>query len=336
MDVNVSLKDLFHQACRDGDLERISCCLSLGYDVNFYDKDYQPALFYGVQNMNILNILLGHPNIDVNVKEHGTEMTALMKACKIGRPEVVKRLCEVPGIDFHCVSSGRVWMGPNGFTAAQFAVDGIMWQGSRNCVQVLSTFDGVDWNCDELNGRTPVMMAAMHANVDILKILLSIRSVKLDLTFGEKSIVHIVVSSTYAKSLKCLELLSKNERVKCWNTRFREETSLELALRTNQTEKLKILMTVPSLDVSVLQDVKINSCLMDYLKAVRPKEERITTPECPICFENYRKDDQIFQCSSGHFVCGRCRPQVRTCPVCRDIIVGRCHGFENFLRTLKI
>ena len=124
MDVNVSLKELFHQACRDGDLERIRCCLSLGYDVNFCDENNQPALFYGVQNINILNILLDHPNIDVNVKEHGTKMTVLMKACWNRRPKVVKRLCEVPGIEFNCVSTGSFMRGWNGSTAAQMAVSG--------------------------------------------------------------------------------------------------------------------------------------------------------------------------------------------------------------------
>merc|ERR1719500_456331 len=57
-------------------------------------------------------------------------------------------------------------------------------------------------------------------------------------------------------------------------------------------------------------------------------------PECPVCFKNFSARSQVYQCSDGHFVCGVCRPRVRTCPTCRGRMIGRCHGFEEFLQGL--
>jgi hypothetical protein len=40
--------------------------------------------------------------------------------------------------------------------------------------------------------------------------------------------------------------------------------------------------------------------------------------ECPVCFETMR--DKVFQCPSGHSICGSCLPNLRdrVCPTCRD------------------
>ena len=57
-------------------------------------------------------------------------------------------------------------------------------------------------------------------------------------------------------------------------------------------------------------------------------------PECPVCFERFTGESQVFQCQQGHFVCGTCRPRVQSCPVCRGPMMGRCNGFERFLQSL--
>ena len=46
-----------------------------------------------------------------------------------------------------------------------------------------------------------------------------------------------------------------------------------------------------------------------------------------------KKESEVHQCSQGHFVCGLC---VRTCPTCRGNMMGRCHGFEEYLQSLNI
>merc|ERR1711993_105932 len=53
-------------------------------------------------------------------------------------------------------------------------------------------------------------------------------------------------------------------------------------------------------------------------------------PECPICFEKFKSGCEVFQCGQGHFICGKCRSQVQSCPRCRSGLIGRCHDFEHF------
>lgn len=38
--------------------------------------------------------------------------------------------------------------------------------------------------------------------------------------------------------------------------------------------------------------------------------------ECPVCYEVPRAPP-IYACSQGHMLCGQCRPQLLTCPLCR-------------------
>ena len=92
-------------------------------------------------------------------------------------------------------------------------------------------------------------------------------------------------------------------------------------------------------------------------------------PECPVrlngveetglmsdifqvCFERFRGQSEVHQCERGHFVCGNCRPRVevreerdlyktylgifQVCPTCRGRMIGRCHGFEQFLQSLNV
>ena len=60
------------------------------------------------------------------------------------------------------------------------------------------------------------------------------------------------------------------------------------------------------------------------------------TWECPVCYEKFTGQSQVFQCQQGHFVCGTCRPRVNNCPVCRGNMMGRCNGAEQILQSLNI
>lgn len=43
--------------------------------------------------------------------------------------------------------------------------------------------------------------------------------------------------------------------------------------------------------------------------------------ECPVCYTVPRRPP-IFQCTSGHMICGLCRPKVSICPQCRSPYQG--------------
>ena len=58
-------------------------------------------------------------------------------------------------------------------------------------------------------------------------------------------------------------------------------------------------------------------------------------PECPVCYERFTGQSQVFQCQQGHFLCGSCGPRTHICPTCRGTMIGRCNGFEQFLQSLN-
>jgi hypothetical protein len=76
---------------------------------------------------------------------------------------------------------------------------------------------------------------------------------------------------------------------------------------------------------------------------------RPASPECPVCMEEMAPPTRIFQCGTGHLLCGVCRPKIRVgkappdhrttwpqeCPSkCGQPLVGRATGIEQYLRDL--
>ena len=57
--------------------------------------------------------------------------------------------------------------------------------------------------------------------------------------------------------------------------------------------------------------------------------------ECPVCLRVPRSSP-IYQCARGHVVCSECRPNVTTCPQCRDPLVGNIRSLisEKMLEKL--
>jgi len=57
----------------------------------------------------------------------------------------------------------------------------------------------------------------------------------------------------------------------------------------------------------------------------QPKKDQIDADElkdlleCPVCLRVPRTIP-IYQCARGHVVCGECKPNVSTCPQCRDVL----------------
>jgi len=58
-----------------------------------------------------------------------------------------------------------------------------------------------------------------------------------------------------------------------------------------------------------------------YLRA----SQSVNELECPVCLEEMRPPTKIWQCMDGHPICDTCRrrPQVTSCPVCRQELTGR-------------
>ena len=59
-------------------------------------------------------------------------------------------------------------------------------------------------------------------------------------------------------------------------------------------------------------------------------------PECPVCYEPFSPPRRIFQCTNGHLICENCKasPQLKVCPSCKNIFMGRAIAMEQFLADL--
>jgi len=84
---------------------------------------------------------------------------------------------------------------------------------------------------------------------------------------------------------------------------------------------------------------KLNLCMdqFDWEKFLRISNSA-SELECPVCIEEMRPPMKIWQCKEGHPICDVCRrrPQVSSCPVCRQDIVGRNILAEKIAATIFI
>ena len=86
-------------------LEKVKACILLGVNINSVcdnDEAETPVLFLACHNLMLLELLLAQPNIDVNVKlKSGTSILIYASDFDEFGPEVMRRLCRVPGIDLN-------------------------------------------------------------------------------------------------------------------------------------------------------------------------------------------------------------------------------------------
>lgn len=59
--------------------------------------------------------------------------------------------------------------------------------------------------------------------------------------------------------------------------------------------------------------------------------------QCHVCFEEYKVNERIWQCRSGHSVCQRCRNHLDKCPFCKAPYEGtRNYAVEEIVGEIKI
>ena len=325
-----TLEDLFLEAIESGDLEKVQACITLGVNVNFCDKDGISALYYAIHNKTVLDLLLSQPRVDVNIKSKFGG-TALMKACDLGRLAAVMRLCQVQGIDLNTTDI-------DGDTAAMWAV----LSDQHKIVDYLKTLPNVDWNVKDKFEDSAILIAVAEGNVDTLEALLTIPNIDINATDGNgRSIAHIAVEGENDSKSQCLELLAKDFRVD-WNVKDANgDTPVMYAVKNKRNDVFKVLMKIPSIDLTGLNDIEMDKeFLMDFLQEVPQMIGNIQPPKCPVCYEKFTRGGQIFQCVAGHLVCHGCYHQIQsrqpTCPSCRGQMAGRAHDFEQFFSTLNI
>ena len=114
----------------------------------------------GLPDLQLLEILLACPSIDVNNKDD-IGRTALMQACYRQNQKAVETLLRVQGLDInHCDHNG---------TTALIIASSVV--GSEDTVEVLLAAPGIDSNCQDKRGRTAMMFAVHLPNsAELIKV----------------------------------------------------------------------------------------------------------------------------------------------------------------------
>ena len=255
--------------------------------------------------------------------------------------------CQVEGNSSYLFSDER---DPNivctrylGFTALHLAFDNFTPNCSR-LQRFLLSLPNIDVNIKDADGQTPVMMVISKSirntwssrqscdksfSVSSLQRLLSVDNLELDTEDHHNSFAHTVVNNWLA--LEFIEMLKDDPRMN-WNVKNKDgKTPIQVAVDMEFDDVVRALVMIEAVDKSMIPPVFLRS--VEEVENLK-KRKREGLPECPVCTNNYKKDQQIFHCAKGHLVCGDCRPRLEHCAECRGTIIGRAHGFEKYLSTI--
>ena len=110
------LKAKFLQDCRNNNQEGVRDCLTRGVDVNIQDENGWPGLAIAAYKNypELLEMLLSHPQIKINITGGYDNETALGLACFRGYSVIVNRLLQEDGLDINLQDT-------DGWTAAHGA-----------------------------------------------------------------------------------------------------------------------------------------------------------------------------------------------------------------------
>ena len=106
------------------------------------------------------------------------------------------------------------------------------------------------------------------------------------------------------------------------------ETNLSHKLKIKELERDKLCDELKALEKSLQEYTKTTKDFLDKIEPEKNEKGSITVYmaesikekeaalECPVCFET--ASAPIFMCQQMHLICSRCRPKLKTCPVCRE------------------
>ena len=242
------LKDQFIENCHKNDLNGVTDCLFRGVDINTVsESEYGDwsGLTIAAYNNNpeLLEILLSHPDIKINIKTYGkgdniSPWTALMFACTLGNSVIVSRLVQISELDIN-------YQDEDGCTAALLAS---FW-GCTICVKILADTGRVDWNKGDHGNGAPLFQALLCGYCNIVDIIMEQPNIDYNLktncgrTLGQISVMHEVC-------VDCVKILASQKKCQCWNVPNSDgDTPVMIALKKNKTKIIKILLDCPRVNL---------------------------------------------------------------------------------------
>ena len=271
------ISDVFVKACKDGDMEKVNACLTLGVDINCTDKDGHSGLYYITQPFSkeaLFDYFVQHPDLDI---EQVNREKILEDLCICLGTERLRKVCNLPGID---VNAG------NPLRKSSF-------HNNKEHIKILAEHPELDWNNgDECHGY-PITEALDRGHADIVELLLEQPTLDLNVTRSKgRSVGHCAVERKGLRwglseglPVKCVELLSKDPRVN-WNIRNVDgDTPIMVALKNKEIEMVKILVRTPGVHLGDIIKVKEGNDLLKEILQKAAEESRSLTskvPECPV------------------------------------------------------
>ena len=246
---NLSIRNVFLEACEEGDLELVRILLARGANVNWREEG-KSGLHYAAyrDDGDLLDLLLAQPGVEVNIKD-SERSTPLTVACTYWGENVVRRLLQVDSIDLNCQDQ-------DGYTALHYAAR----DTNPGCLKLLREAPGLKWNVKNDDGKTPLLVAALCGRAESLGIILTVPQPQLDLTvtdYAGSNVAWAAVLNTgvYGDQQRCIQLLCDDPRVD-WNTRNSATGNIPLlfCLENGKVEKAKTLLKNPRVDLNVQND----------------------------------------------------------------------------------
>jgi len=191
-----------YYACEIGNVEMVKLLLSISsIDPNAAGEYGDTPLVVACEkksNLNIIKLLLAHPNIDVNKRViYGGVYTPLYTACDQGNLAIVRLLMSQPGIDvnMNCgEDDGDV----------DVALHAACSQGFSKIVTALLAHPSIDVNVQDTYGRTPFYMACNDNHTKVVELLLARDDVDVNLANKYGKTPYQIVKDNHDYSLTCI------------------------------------------------------------------------------------------------------------------------------------
>jgi ankyrin repeat protein len=280
-------------AAKSGNAAKVEKLLSLGADANIMDdrKGHTPlyrAALHG--HVEVVRILLSRPEVDVNVQALGRDRTPLHEAAYRGPAIIVKMLLDAPGILVNAADRAGftplheacrcnpaavalLLAAPNidinlrnekGATPLHLAAG---YKCNPAVVALLLAAPNIDINLRDEDGNTPLHLAAIWKNYAVVKLLLNASGIKKDpLDNNDCTPLHCAVvvpkyfydhkeqEKYYLKTVK--RLLKTNLSI---TAASQAGTPLHLAAEVACPPIIKLLLTLPDIDLNVTHNLPVDS-----------------------------------------------------------------------------
>jgi len=155
---------VFVASCEKGDLAAVKEALDAGIPVNCSGRDDSTGLMRAIamRHQQVVDELLLHPDIDINLPGMGNDITPLHVACISDNVPVIQKLTSMPRLT--CINSRT----REGWTPLMAAIA----NGNEGAVRAMLDVPGLDLNAKDGNGRTIVEVAREVGNQTIEKLLM--------------------------------------------------------------------------------------------------------------------------------------------------------------------